>query len=1037
VTALLVVERARSWPDAAGEPEFLHHRSEFAQQIAVESAPDRPPKGFPMRPQKQFRNQILHAPLALCAALMAVAAFLLLAGAGAAPAQTGDAPLLREMKWRNIGPAVFAGRVVDVEALESDFRTVIVASASGGVWKSVNAGTTWQPIFDRYGSASIGDVALFQPDPDIIWVGTGEANNRNSVGWGDGIYLSTDGGASFTNMGLRDTCQIARIVTHPANPDIVYVAAIGNLWSYSGERGLFKTTDRGKSWARLTSGLPSDEKTGATDLLMDPANPKILYAAFYQRLRRPWRFDSGGPQGGIFKSVDEGKTWTKLSAGVPSGDTGRIGLAIYRKNPQILMAIIEHGFQPTDTDPAHADMTRLGTGIYRSEDAGKTWKFLNRYNNRPFYYSNIRINPLDDRRVYVLTTNFMISEDGGKTFKPAPESYEGGLDHHAMWLDPGARDRFYLGNDKGLKLTHDHGAAFQLFDNLPIAQFYAIGVDMREPYYVYGGTQDNGTWGGPHFSKDVRGTLPDNWWKLHWGDGMFIQIDPTDWRKVYTEAENGSARRYDALSRRVEMARPGAANVVNLRDAGLTPDRFRFNWRSPLVMSSHNPQTLFLGGNFLFRSVDGMRTWSIISPDLSTNDPLKTDTNTGGITRDVTGAETHCTIVAFSESPLDPAILWAGTDDGNVQLTRNSGATWTNVRNNIPGVPDGIWVSSLQASHFDRGTAYVTFDGHRSGDFRAWVFRTSDFGATWTNMTANLPPNESLYVVREDLKNKNLLFAGSEFSVHVSLNAGGAWTRLMNNMPTVATHDLVIHPRDGDLLAATHGRGIFVLDDITPLQQLSPAFLNAPAHIFEQRVATLWEDSSRGGARGQFYWAAENPPYIVPNPGFVRGKLIPGALINYYLKAAAAGDVTLEISDLAGALRRTLKVKNEPGIGRALWDLRWDLSPQQTEQFRARLDRALQRIATLASVPAEQKTAAARAADAVKQARTADELNELHAKLQDMLRDFPAARAALGAPAQGAPAEPGEYALRLSADGKTYSGKLILRADPCCPSPQP
>ncbi|MDQ7054737.1 MAG: hypothetical protein Q9P14_18285 [candidate division KSB1 bacterium] len=642
-------------------------------------------------------------------------------------AQPSVNALLREMKWRNIGPGNFAGRIVDVEALESDHTHVIVASASGGVWKSTNAGITWQPIFDHYGSASIGDIALFQKNPDIIWVGTGEANNRNSVAWGDGIYKSTDGGKTFQNMGLRDTYQIARIVLHPDDPNIVYVAAIGYLWGYIGDRGLFKTTDGGKTWTKLTNGLPNDGKTGAIDLVMDPTDPNTLYVAFYQRLRRPYRFDSGGPNGGIFKTTDGGNTWRKLTNGLPEGPTGRIGLAIYRQNPKILMAIIEHGFQPREDDPDYYDMSKLGTGIYRSEDGGETWTYVNRYNNRPFYYSQIRINPLDDQRVYVLTTTFRYSFDGGRTLHVGGLEFEGGLDFHAMWLDPTNKDRYYLGKDKGLTLTHDHGRTFVLFDNMPVGQFYAIGVDMRDPYYVYGGTQDNGTWGGPSFSKDVRGILNDSWWKLHWGDGMFIQIDPTDWRKGYTEAENGSFRRYNIATREVEFTRPSPKNIINYRDyvtekdtvsGNRLPPKFRFNWRAPLVMSKHNPKVLYLGGNYLFKSVDEGYHWRIISPDLSTNDPEKTRRDTGGLTRDVTGAETHCSITAFSESPRNPAVLWVGTDDGNVQLTRNGGVTWKNVRKRIRGVPEGLWVSHVEASHFDEGTCYVTFDGHRSADLR-------------------------------------------------------------------------------------------------------------------------------------------------------------------------------------------------------------------------------------------------------------------------------------------------------------------------------
>lgn len=969
------------------------------------------------------------------------AALILLALITISTAGQSPESLLQAMRWRNIGPAVFAGRVVDVEAVENDFRHAVVASASGGVWKSTNAGTTWTPIFDNYPSASIGDVAIFQRDPNILWVGTGEANNRNSVAWGDGLYKSADGGKTFQPSGLRDTFQIARIITHPTDPNIVYVAAAGYLWGPSGDRGLFKTIDGGKTWAKLSTGLPADaagaqSKSGAIDLAMDPADPTVLYVAFYQRLRRPWRFDSGGPNGGIFKTSDAGKTWTKLTNGLPSGETGRIGLAVYRKNPKIVMAIVEHGFQPRPDAPEYADMSKLGTGIYRSEDGGKTWKFMNRYNGRPFYYSQIRINPTDDKKVYVLTTNFMQSEDGGRTFRPAPTSFEGGLDFHAMWVDPNNGERYYLGKDKGLTLTYDHGASFVLFDNMPIAQFYAVGVDMRDPYYVYGGLQDNGTWGGPHFSRDVRGTLNDSWWKLHWGDGMFIQIDPSDWRKIYTEAENGSARTYDALTHQVETSRI----ITNLRDyiPGASaaarqgwPEGLRFNWRAPLVMSPHNSQTLYLGGNHLLRSVDGQITWQIISPDLSTNDPKKTDTNTGGVTRDATGAENHCSITAISESPRQPGLIWVGTDDGNVQVTRNGGATWTNVHANISGVPAGIWVSGVEASRFDDGTAYLTFDGHRSDDLATWIFKTSDFGKTWTSIAANLPANQPLLVVREDLKNRNLLFVGSEFAVHASLDGGKSWSRLGNGMPTVATHDLVIHPRDGDLIAATHGRGFYVLDDITPLQQWNEKVAAAPGHVFEQRTATIWEDQSRGGARGHLYWAAENPPYIVkPQPGGeVRGRIQSGAVVTYWMGGhPMAAKVALEIVDPASGRKRTLPVTAGGGIQRAFWDLRFDATPEQIARFKPRMQAIIDRLRAASSTSAAQKEMLGKATTELAAASDTAAINTIVERLNAAFdtEAGPPPFAVL----RGDPAPVGTYVVRLTVGGGTYTNRLTVRSDP-------
>ncbi len=969
--------------------------------------------------------------------------------AGPPPSGEEQEKLFQAMQWREIGPANFSGRIVDVEALESDFTRVFVASASGGVWRSNNAGTTWESLFDDYPSASIGDIAVFQRNPDILWVGTGEANNRNSVAWGDGIYKSTDGGATFRRMGLENTRQIARVVTHPRDPDIVYVAAIGSLWGPSGDRGLFKTEDGGRTWKKLTRGLPDDGRTGATDLIMDPSDPDTLYVAFYERLRKPWRFKSGGPNGGIFKSGDGGKSWKKLTKGLPQGDTGRIGLTLYRSNPKIVMAIVEHGFQPAETHPDYADMTKLGSGVYRSEDGGKSWSYLNRYNNRPFYYSKIHINPLDDQRVYVLTTTIQLSDDGGRTFRPGGLSFEGGLDFHAMWFDPRNKDRYYLGKDKGLTLTHDHGASFQFFDNLPVAQFYAIGVDMRDPYYVYGGTQDNGTWGGPSFSKDVRGTLADSWWKLHWGDGMYVQIDPHDWRKVYTEAENGSFRRYDAETRRVEFARPTPRNIVNYRDYvpqsevssanapggrspnRLPPDRFRFNWRAPLVMSPHNSQTLYLAGNHIFRTVDGGRKWRIISPDLSTNDPSKTRiSDPGGLTRDASGAETHCSVTAFSESPLMPGLIWVGSDDGRLHVTRNGGVEWIDVRAGVPGVPPGIWVSSIEASTADPAEAFVTFDGHRSDDYRPWIFRTGDYGRSWSPIVSGIPEGHSMYVVRQDPRNPELLFAGSEFALFASLNRGQSWRRFMNGLPTVAIHDLVIHPRDGDLIAGTHGRGIWILDDITPLQQLNSEVLEASAHLFESRPATIWEDATRGGVRGHFFFAAENPPSIPKRENIVRSKLISGALVSYYLGRDARTEVLLEISDLKGEKRRVLAGAKKAGIHRLLWDLNWAPGQESKMRFVAGLREMAATALQMKGLSDEQRESVSRVQSALSPSASVEDLNALRQELAEHFGHIRRFRRIIGRSLQGPRAEPGEYSLQLTVDGEVRKGTLTVRPDP-------
>ncbi len=552
----------------------------------------------------------------------------LLLVSGSVLAQNWEESLLNTFQWRNIGPANQGGRIVDIEALDSDFSKVFMATGSGGVWYSENAGTTWTPIFDDYFTASIGDIAVYQQDPSIVWVGTGEANSRNSMSLGDGVFKSLYGGKSFQNMGLNTTHQIARILT---TPDELCVCAVGHLWGYDGERGLFKTTNGGEDWGKLTNGLPDDGKTGCNDLVADPSNSQIMYTSFYHRLRQPWHFYSGGENGGIFKTTDGGKSWTKLTNGLPPGPTGRIGLSIYKKNPQILMALVEA--EKTD------DLSKPGSGVYRSEDGGVNWKYVNTYNNRPFYYSQIRINPNDDQRVYLLTTRFMVSEYGGENFENGSTDEEIHGDFHAMWLDPTYKDRYYLGADKGNSITHDHGKNFMLFDNLPIGQFYRIGFDYRDPYYVYGGAglQDNGFYATASFSRDIRGILNDSNWKVHWGDGQYTESDPDNYRNLITSAENGSINRYDPVTHRIESISPRTKNINNLLDYygkdQLEGDSvIRFNWEAPMQMDLKS-KNLYVGGNHVFKSTNNGDNWTIISPDLSTNNPEKTKYRaSGGIT---------------------------------------------------------------------------------------------------------------------------------------------------------------------------------------------------------------------------------------------------------------------------------------------------------------------------------------------------------------------------------------------------------------------
>jgi photosystem II stability/assembly factor-like uncharacterized protein len=982
-------------------------------------------------------NVMKFKPLFFFFAFIFVSGFV--SGAEKPEKMTFEESLIQDMKWRNIGPANPNGRVSDIEALDKDFTTVIVGSASGGVWKSTNAGTTWTPIFEKYGSASIGDVAFFQKDPRIIWVGTGEKNCRNSIAWGDGIYKSTDGGETFENMGLKDTHSIGRIITHPENPGIVYAAAVGHLWGYSGDRGLYKTEDGGKTWKKLTNGLPNDGKTGAIELAMDPTDPDIIFAGFWQRLRRPYRFDSGGPKGGIFKTTDAGQSWKKLSNGLPEGDTGKIGLSIYRSDPKIIMAMVEHGFQPRERlrngspNPDYTDMTKLGSGVYRSEDGGESWKMVNRHNTRPFYYSHIYVNPLDDQLVYVLDSSFWLSRDGGKTFEEfgksawlrgwTPQGIHG--DSHTMWLDPNNKDRFYIGDDGGVSLTHDHGH-YIYFDNFVISQFYAVCVDMRDPYWVYGGLQDQATWGGPSRHRD-RGILTDHWFRIFGGDGFHTQVDPTDWRTLYFESQGGSISRMNVETRRAVSIRPQKRNIINydqyitqeilddLKEKGLGRNPFRFNWSTPIVMSPHNPRTLYLGSNYLFKTIDRGDHWQIISPDLSKQDPEKMKRESGGLTSDVTGAETHCTIITVSESLIRQGLIWVGTDDGNVQVTHNGGKEWENVRANVKGVPKELWVSRVEASHFEAGTAYLSFDGHRSDNFKPWVFKTEDYGKKWKNISNNLPEGHPVYVIKEDLKNQNLLFVGTEFAVFYSLDGGEVWTKLNKNMPTVAVHDLVIHPREGDLVAGTHGRGIWILDDISTLQQATKKVLESEAFLFENRTATRWMQINRGGSRGHLYFEAPNPPYE--------------AMIGYYLKKAQKDPVTLEISDIQGSKSRTFNLEGDPGIHKLAWNMQFDPSISQRKTFVRSITRRLNQQIKKAD-PEQKKQLEGLQVELEKAGTDMKKISDFLAKAADILYpDIPAQYRSQMGP-RGPAAGPGTYLVKMTVEKKTYTSTITVRWDP-------
>ena len=842
----------------------------------------------------------------------------------------------KNLLWRNIGPANMMGRIAAIDASNKDYRKVLIASASGGVFKSDNAGVTWESIFDKYGAGSIGSVKFDQNDLNTIWVGTGESANRNSSAWGDGIYKSIDGGKTFTNMGLKSTHQIAEIEIHPNNSNIVYAAAVGHLWGYSGERGLFKTIDGGNSWEKVLGGLPDDGKTGCTEIIFHPTNPDIMFAGFYHRLRQPASFISGGEKGGLFKSVDGGKSWRKVTNGLAKGKSGMIDISIHLSNPDIMVMAYEADEKIPDGEP--------GTGVYISYDGGDSWNFLLKHAVRPFYHGQIEIDPINPENIYVVSRGFMISNDGGKSFHPRRWRTDGG-DDHDMWIAPYDNKIMYLATDQGSRLSVDGGKTWLSHNNMAIGQYYAIGVDMRDPYYVGGGLQDNGLWMTPSNSREYRGILNMHSTWIAEGDGFHTQIDPDDWRTVYTVNHVGFVARQNIETREYTFITPTPETISNFSeyvdynydetrnrytidpgehwffrerpDRPLLPPQFRFNWSSPFIISSHNSKKVFFGSNHLFQSDDRGDNWKIVSPDLTTNDKsLRNTSDGGGLTNSNTGGENHFTIITISDTPIDKEVIWVGTDDGNVQITRDNGGTWDNVRPNISGVPQKTWVSRVEASKHKKGRAFISFDNHRFDDNKPYVFMTNDYGKTWNNITSNLPNDYSVYVIKEDYVDESLLFVGTEKSVYFTINQGKTWDILGSKLPSVAIHDLVIHPRDGDLVAGTHGKSIWILDDISPLRNLE---LNKNK-IIPSRISTKWIKINTGRKQPYFEFRGENPPY--------------GAIINFYSKSEIKGKITISNSSDKNIYQREINISN--GLNRFIWPFELDRNSDELNNYRTK-----------------------------------------------------------------------------------------------------
>jgi photosystem II stability/assembly factor-like uncharacterized protein len=807
---------------------------------------------------------------------------------------------LEAFQPRSIGPAVTGGRIHDVEAHPDEPSTIYIATASGGLWRSSNRGHSWTPLTDDLPVSTFGDVALAPSDPSVVYAGTGEQNNRQSTSWGNGVYRSDDGGDRWRHLGLEETRHIGKVEVHPRDPDVVYVAALGNLWAPSPERGVFRSTDGGATWDKV---LYVDDLTGAVDLVMDPADPSILYAATYQRLRRAWGFNGGGPGSGIYKSTDGGDSWTELTDGLPSGDKGRIGLAISASEPAVLNALVEHG-------------SAGGQGSYRSEDGGETWEKVSSLNPRPMYYSEVFIDPNESDRVYVLATNSYRSEDGGRTWTEIAEvdTYDVGVhrDQHSLWIDPSDSKHLYMGGDAGLHESYDMGVTWRKVNNVPISQFYAIGVDMAEPYNVYGGLQDNHSFMGPSETRRWIGIVNDDWQQTGFGDGMYWQPNPFDPTQAYGSSNGGNYFRLDTRT----------GDMLDISPAAPEGEEYRFDWTSPMAASKHDPNTVYLAGNRLFISRDRGSSWAR-SEDLSRQIDRDTLSLMGipGSRLSISGNDgtrSFGEATTLSESPSDPEVLWVGFDDGNLQLTRDGGESWSEVSGNVPGIAPGTYVSRVAASARGPGVAYAAFDAHRDGDFGAYVYRTEDFGASWTSLHDGLPSG-SVNVIVEHPDNPDLLFLGTEHAAFASTDAGATWAR-MPNLPTTAYDDMVVHPREGDLVLGTHGRGIWILDDVGPLAEWTEGALATPAHLFSIPARTqflYWKDTSyRGGAE----FAGENPP--------------DGVLITYRL-GQGAGGASLTIANTEGEVVRTLDVPADAGTHRVNWDLRWGLTqePETWERF--------------------------------------------------------------------------------------------------------
>jgi photosystem II stability/assembly factor-like uncharacterized protein len=840
--------------------------------------------------------------------------------ASVTPAPSPGAPqltdvLFKNLKARAVGPAVMGGRVSDIALDPKNPFVFYVGLGHGGVFKTGDNGVSFDPIFDKQPVLSIGAIAVAPSDSDVIWVGTGEANDRNSSGWGNGVYRSTDGGENWQNVGLKDSRAIGRIIVDPKKSEVAYVAAMGHLWTDGGERGLFKTTDGGKNWKTiLQAPAPHNARTGCGDVIIDPANPEIVYAALYARQRTPWSFTSGpeatggADVGGIFKSTNGGGSWKKLGGSLPA-QTGRIGLAISASNPKVVMAVV----QSYDGGAGQIfDLRSKSGGVFRSEDGGEHWTRVSAMDPRPFYFSQIRIDPANDQRVYLPEFALLVSDDGGKNFRE-DLSEKVHADCHALAIQPGTApapkppkpedknkppkppvcQRLLLGTDGGLYQSFAAGKNWDHLNKIPAGEFYRVTLDDSKPYFrIAGGLQDNENWVGPSGVQSKELVRNSDWTALAGGDGFYVLFDPADRDTFYAESQGGEVHRINLRNGELRRLRPEPMEGQ---------PRYRFHWNSPLIMSRHKPGVIYLGGNCVFRLTDRAEKYAVISPDLTRNDPVRTNA-TGS------GAENYGVVFSLAESPKRAGLLWAGTDDGRLWVTENDGGKWSELTNNLPEPARGQWIVRIEPSAQDANVAYVATNAYRAGDDRPTILRTADLGKTWQSVVGDLPPNDPVEVVREDPVNPRLLYAGTHFGLFASLDQGTHWVRI-GDVPPVRVDDIQIHPRTSDLVIGTHGRSIAIIDDSVPLRELSPEITAKPAHLFTVRSVTgAYLQPGFVDANGKGIYRGQNPAE--------------GALFTVWVKEFTGDEIKIAVTKSTGQPVANLKAPGAPGLTRLNWDLR-------------------------------------------------------------------------------------------------------------------